>query len=272
VDNGGAGRARNLGVQAARNSLVAFLDSDDAWMSGKLALQRALMEHDRGLVFSFSDFAVRDAEGEFRHYLQRWHNDPRSWSEILGQGPGRRFSTIAALPSKGQDFLVYTGDLYLPQMSAPYVFTSTVVVRREMAGTALHFAEDLPTYEDWECFGRLAGAGRAAYLQTETAWQFGHPGPRLTDANVLARTYARLNVLERVWGCDPLFLAQHGPEYAQVVHGQHLERSAALFRVGRNTDAYAELALADAPRAYGAFFALVGTLSRVRRGLRSLWA
>src|SRR5262245_2294166 len=41
--NGGAGRARNIGVHLARHPLVAFLDSDDEWMPAKMYLQRSLM-------------------------------------------------------------------------------------------------------------------------------------------------------------------------------------------------------------------------------------
>ena len=61
------------------------------------------------------------------------------------------------------------------------------MVNREVAGDALWFAEDLITYEDLECHARLARVGPAAYLDCETAYQWSHPGPRITDANVYVR-------------------------------------------------------------------------------------
>ena len=240
VPKGGAGRARNRGVREARNPLVAFLDSDDEWMPGKLALQRSLMQARPDVLFCFSDFAVRDRRGREDHnYLARWHRDARTWDEILGSGVP--FSAIAPLPNGQPEFLVHVGALYLSLMKAPYVFTSTLVVRREAAGEHLWFAEDLPTYEDWECFGRLAGAGPAAYLACETAWQYGHAGPRLTDAGTLETTTARIAMLMRVWGRDEAFLAKYRESFESTLMEERLKRVRELISSGRTRDAREEL-------------------------------
>ena len=37
--NGGACRARNVGISKAQGEYIAFLDSDDEWMSNKIELQ-----------------------------------------------------------------------------------------------------------------------------------------------------------------------------------------------------------------------------------------
>jgi glycosyltransferase involved in cell wall biosynthesis len=42
--NGGAGAARNTGLAAARGRLIAFQDSDDLWLPGKLERQVALFD------------------------------------------------------------------------------------------------------------------------------------------------------------------------------------------------------------------------------------
>ena len=261
TDHRGAGAARNQGVSEARNPLIAFLDSDDEWMADKLALQRTLMTRRPDVLFSFSDFAVRDVDGsEHRFYLARWHEDSRPWDEILG--PGVPFSAIGPLPPGRADFRVHVGNVYPAMMNRCYVSTITVMVRRD-AGDALRFAEDLPLYEDWECFARLARAGCGAYLACETAWNHGHAGPRLMNADALAQANARVAMLNRIWGADAPFLATAGEQYRRVLARQHLLRARALIKAGRTSEARQELRRAGGgPLAYHALAGLPGPVAR----------
>jgi glycosyltransferase involved in cell wall biosynthesis len=262
--NGGAGRARNVGIAEANCELVAFLDSDDEWMPDKLRLQRALMIARPDVLYAFSDFVVREEGREDAHrYLINWHHDPRDWQDILG--PGRWFSSMASLPDGRSDFLVHIGDLFQAQMSALYVFTSSLIVRKKEAGSALRFAEDLGIYEDWECYGRLAGAGPGAFMAAETVWNHGHAGERLTGAHALDRIEARIKVLERVWGNDPVYRGRNGKEYAEVLREQRMLRTKELLTAGRAGEARAELRrVTDPPFACRLLAAVPG---RVTRGL-----
>ena len=234
--NGGAGRARNIGVQLARHPLIAFLDSDDEWMPAKMYLQRSLMEARPDLVFCFSDFSVRDRHGTIKpRYLYNWHKDPRSWNEILGRG--EPFSSFAPLPQGHLEFLVHSGDLYLAQMTACYVLTSSLMVNRVLAADGLWFAEDLSYHEDWECFGRLARRGFAAYLDCETTWQIGHSGPRVSGANIVESTAARVTLLNRIWGADANFLANHNELFQKEIQAAYYRKANALIHVGRLREA-----------------------------------
>jgi glycosyltransferase involved in cell wall biosynthesis len=252
----GPGAIRNLGIREARAPLVAFLDSDDEWMPDKLELQRAVMRWRPDVLFCFSDFCHRNRHGaEIRRYLPRWHGDRRSWDEILG--PGFPFSSLASLPSGRHDFTIHVGDLYFTEMLGDYVCTSTVMVRREEARSALRFAEDLRRFQDWECFGRLAGAGLAAYLDCETQWNCDHAGPRLTRADELYCSTARITILQRVWGTDPDFQARHGARYREVLAFHQRARARALLGLGRTHEAREG-------------FRLAGSFSLVERTLATL--
>jgi glycosyltransferase involved in cell wall biosynthesis len=67
ISHGGPGRARNHGVRLAATDVLAFIDSDDVWLSRKLELQMAALsrEHDPAMVFGqVQQFVSRDLTPE----------------------------------------------------------------------------------------------------------------------------------------------------------------------------------------------------------------
>jgi glycosyltransferase involved in cell wall biosynthesis len=243
LPHGGAGAARNAGLAAAHGPLVGFLDDDDEWFPDKVALQRAFLERRPDVLYAFSDFGVRLEDGaEERGYLRKWLHTRRPLSEVFG--PGTPYSTVAPLPPGREDFAVHVGSMYLEEMRNNLVAAFTLMVRKDEARDVLQFANDLPTCEEWPAFGRLARRGLGAFFETETAWQHGHSGPRLTGAPRHVWADAWLATLERVWGNDPEFLAEHDDDFRRAVSDAHLMRANSLARHGSVREAGRELRLA----------------------------
>ena len=231
--HGGAGRARNLGIKVAKNDLVAFLDDDDIWFPNKLEIQRTFMERQTDILFCFTNFEVKFPDGTVQpRYLSQWKREHATWEEAFG--PGFLYSSVASLPEGLSDFKVYEGDLYRWQLTGFYVLTDTLVARRKEAGDALHFAEDLKTYEDLECFYRLSRRGKAAFLDLDTARQLDHPHGRLSQLANLEKIDARLTLMRRIWGSDADFLARYSGHYQHVLDGLLCQKSGLLLSLGQN--------------------------------------
>jgi glycosyltransferase involved in cell wall biosynthesis len=64
VEHGGAARARNAGIEAARTDLIAFLDSDDLWLPEHLARTVPILQEHKEVGLVYHDMVTLDAAGE----------------------------------------------------------------------------------------------------------------------------------------------------------------------------------------------------------------
>jgi glycosyltransferase involved in cell wall biosynthesis len=137
--NGGPSAARNLGLKAARAGIVAFLDSDDAYLPHRLTAPLAAFAADAGLVCTLSS-AIR-------------HDRKRS-----------REARIPAIRLAAPAF-----EWALICDLVPVEATS-ITVRRDAALAAGGFCERLRLIEDREFLVRLARHG-GAQLLSEPLWE-----------------------------------------------------------------------------------------------------
>ena len=136
-ENEGAARARNLAIEAARAPWLAFQDSDDEWLPGKLAAQ---MEH----------LENAGSDGCFGQGIM--HHGARSWTAPQGFDPARR---------------------PLPQvlLRTNVIPMATSIVRRDAVLAAGGFDEALPRLQDWDLWLRVVEHAELSYMGQPLARQ-----------------------------------------------------------------------------------------------------
>ena len=122
-ENRGVSAARNAGIAAARGGLVAFLDSDDLWLPGKLRAQ--------------VDFFAEHPEALICQTEELWVKNGRRVN------PGRRHR------KRG-------GMIFEPSLELCLVSPSAVMMRRELFERVGRFDEALPACEDYDLWLRIS--------------------------------------------------------------------------------------------------------------------
>lgn len=127
----GVAAARNHGARLARGRWLAFLDSDDEWLPGKLAAQLALHEAtDDCAISQTAEIWMRNG----RQINQRAHH----------QRP--------------------IGDFFLPSLDRCLVSASAVMLKRELFEAVGGFDESLTVCEDYDLWLRIARRARIGFI------------------------------------------------------------------------------------------------------------
>jgi len=124
--NIGVSSARNRGISVAKGELIAFLDSDDAWLPEKLELQADLMSENKSISLVACGVYITDYLGGIK---REWTpKNPLTHTEFLGQ----------------------------LRIRNDFINSSSALVRRECFKRIGGFDESLQFGEDWDMWLRIA--------------------------------------------------------------------------------------------------------------------
>ena len=141
--NRGVSAARNRGIAAASGDLIAFLDSDDYWLPGKLSEQVAFFKaHPAAWICQTEEIWIRNGR---RVNPRRRHKKP-------------------------------AGDIFIPSLELCLVSPSAVMAKKALFVEIGGFDENLPACEDYDLWLRVSSRYSVHLIEKPLiVKQGGHP-------------------------------------------------------------------------------------------------
>ena len=160
-ENKGVSAARNLGVKESKSEWIAFLDSDDEWLPGKLKSQIEFLQDHPGL--------------RFLHSEEIWiRNGVRVNPKV------KHDKSSSELKKTSLEFCL--------------ISPSTVIMKRELFNDHQGFDETLEVCEDFDLWNKILATEEVGFLNTFVTQKYGgHPDQLSTK--FVAMDYWRIKSL-----------------------------------------------------------------------------
>ena len=200
--NLGVSHARNLGIQLSRGAWVAFLDSDDEWLSHKLSRQMAL-------AGSFQIIHGEEIWIRRGVRVNPWKKHQKSGGRIF-----KRSVDLCAMSP------------------------STVLIHRDVLLSEGLFREDFPVCEDYDLWLRLTARWDVGFVKEPVIKKYGGHGDQLSQKYV-AMDYWRVKSLAAMRGSSELSLEER--EYLEKSLRKRAEILLKGYRKHNNMTHYEEI-------------------------------
>ncbi len=193
VDHGGAARARNAGIEAARTDLIAFLDSDDLWLPEHLARTVPILQEHPEVGLVYHDMVTLNPAG--------WVVPPRR---------------SRPHPS---------GSVTEPLFAYDFIPTPSVVCRRELLNRAGCFDPAMVPSEDYDLWLKMSVLCRFAWVDQPLMQRRQHDG-NISKQHRARNEVVRAVLKERFWRDPAASQAMRPPSAHKVL-------AKAFYRAGR---------------------------------------
>jgi glycosyltransferase involved in cell wall biosynthesis len=169
--NRGVSAARNCGIMHTSGELIAFLDSDDLWLPGKLSAQvQFFQQHPDALICQTEEIWIRN---KVRVNPKNRHQKP-------------------------------SGDIFRPSLALCLVSPSAVMIRRSLLDEVGLFDESLPACEDYDLWLRISCKHPVHLMETALIFKRGGHEDQLSRAPSLDRFRIRsIEKLLQAGGLSP---------------------------------------------------------------------